>query len=132
MFFCFYFVHQPNVKILIGQILRITQSVVLIGQRLVMQEHRSLLFHSFNMADISSDRLEHLLGETLRSLEDNGMKFVRKAEQKKAIRQLFEKKDLLAVLPTGYGKSLIFQLLVLLAKRAGNSASLLVIEIKKL
>ena len=40
---------------------------------------------------------------------------------------MFEKKDLLAVLPTGYGKSLIFQLLVLLTKRAGNSASLLVI-----
>ena len=43
------------------------------------------------------------------------MKFVIKAEKKKAIRQLFKKKDL-----------------VLLAKRAGNSASLLVIEIKKL
>ncbi|XP_068742331.1 bifunctional 3'-5' exonuclease/ATP-dependent helicase WRN-like [Montipora capricornis] len=50
-----------------------------------------------------------------------------KAEQKTVIRHLFEKKDLLAVLPTGYGKSLIFQLLVLLAKRAGNYASLLVI-----
>ena len=34
-------------------------------------------------------------------------------------------KDLLAILPTGYGKSFIFQLLVLLAKQAGNYASLL-------
>ena len=40
---------------------------------------------------------------------------------------MFERKDVLAVLPTGYGKSLIFKLLVLLAKRAGYSASLLVI-----
>ena len=31
--------------------------------------------------------------------------------------------DLLTFLPTGYGKSLIYQLLVLLAKRAGNYAS---------
>ena len=79
------------------------------------------------MADDSIDRVELLLGETLRSLKENGIKFVIKAEQKRAIRQLFEKKDLLAVLPTGYGKSLIFQLLVLLAKSAVNSASLLVI-----
>ena len=32
-FLSFFFVHQTNVKILIGQILNITQSVVLIGQR---------------------------------------------------------------------------------------------------
>ena len=75
------------------------------------------------MADGASDRFEVLLAETLRSWEE----FALKAEQKKAIRHLFERKDVLAVLPTGYGKSLIFQLLVLLAKRAGYSASLLVI-----
>ena len=74
-----------------------------------------------------ADRFELLLKETMRSLEENGIKFMLKVEQKTAIRHLFEKKDLLAVLPTGYGKSLIFQLLVLLAKRAGNYASLLVI-----
>lgn len=79
------------------------------------------------MADGASDRFEVLLAETLRSLEESGLKFALKAEQKKAIRHLFERKDVLAVLPTGYGKSLIFQLLVLLAKRAGYSASLLVI-----
>ena len=103
-----FFVHQTNVKILIGQILRITLSVVLIGQQPVIQEHRSSHIHSSDMADNSSDRVELLLVETLRSLEENGIKFVIRAEQKKAIRQLFEKKDLLAVLPTGYGKSLIF------------------------
>ena len=79
------------------------------------------------MADGASDQFEVLLAETLRSLEESGLKFPLKAEQKKAIRHLFERKDVLAVLPTGYGKSLIFKLLVLLAKRAGYSASLLVI-----
>ena len=79
------------------------------------------------MADGESDQFEVLLAEMLRSLEESGLKFALKAEQKKAIRHLFERKDVLAVLPTGYGKSLIFKLLVLLAKRAGYSASLLVI-----
>ena len=50
-----------------------------------------------------------------------------KGRAEEAIRHLSERKDVLAVLSTGYGKSLIFKLLVLLAKRAGYSASLLVI-----
>ena len=63
------------------------------------------------MADKSrDDRFERLLEETLRCLEENGFKFVLKAEQKKAIRQLFEKKDLLAVLPTGYARERYIQL----------------------
>ena len=66
---------------------------------------------------------EIILEETLRSLEENGIKFVLKAKQKKAIEQFYEKNNLLAILPTGYGKSLIYQLFVLLAKRAGNYAS---------
>ena len=56
------------------------------------------------------------------SLEENGIKFVLKAKKKKVTEQLW-KKDLLAFLPTGYGKSLIYQLLVLHAKRAGNCVS---------
>ena len=45
------------------------------------------------------------------------------------MKQLYGKKDLVAVLPTGFGKSLIFQLLVLLENRNrnGHSASVLVI-----
>ena len=54
------------------------------------------------MADGASDGFEVLLAETLRSLEESGLKFALKAEQKKAIRHLFERKDVLAVLPTGY------------------------------
>ena len=49
-----------------------------------------------------------------------------KAKQKKAIEQFYDrlvlrKKNLLAFLPTGYGKSLIY--LVLLVKRAANYVS---------
>lgn len=79
------------------------------------------------MADESEDdRFERLLEETL---HENCLKYELKVEQKKSIKQLFERRDLLAVLPTGYGKSLIFQLLVLVARRAeaGNFACLLVI-----
>jgi len=72
----FFFVHQMNVKILIGQILWITQSVVLIGQRPVVQERRSSQFHSFNIVDNSSNRFELFVEETLRSLEENGIKSV--------------------------------------------------------
>ena len=51
-----------------------------------------------------------------------------KARQKKAIEQFYGKKDPLVVLPTAYGKSLIYQLLVLLAKRASNNTSLKIIS----
>ena len=56
-------------------------------------------------------------------MEENGIKFVLKAKQNKAIEQFTKKKVLLAFLPRGYEKSLIYQLLMLLVKRAGNYAS---------
>ena len=43
--------------------------------------------------------------------------FCIKAAAVKAVRQLFDGKDLVAVLRTGYGKSLIFQLLVFMDQR---------------
>ena len=48
----------------------------------------------------------------LRSLEENGIKLVLKAKQKKAIERFYGKQIFLAVLPTGYGKSPIHQLLI--------------------
>ena len=82
-----------------------------------------------NMADEGNDVFERRLQETLHSLEEMGLKFELKAEQRIAIRQLFKRQGLLAVLPTGFGKSLIFQLLVLVARRGEgkNFAALLVI-----
>ena len=56
-------------------------------------------------------------------------KITSKEEKKKAVKQLYGKKDLVAILPTGFRKSLIFQLLVLLENRnrKGHTASVLVI-----
>ena len=107
--FVFFLTHLRNVRILIGQ-------------RPAIQNHKVLLTFIFNKADKSRYHFEIILEETLRSLEENGIKFVLKAKQKKAIEQFYEKNNLLAILPTGYGKSLIYQLVVLLAKRAGNYA----------
>ena len=74
-------------------------------------------------------KFEQILKEILLELEDKGRKITLKDEQRKAVKQLYEKKDLVAVLPTGFGKSLIFQLLVLLENknRNGQTASVLVI-----
>ena len=72
-----------------------------------------------------------ILKEILLELEDKGRKITLKDEQRKAVKQLYGKKDLVAVLPTGFGKSLIFQLLVLLENRNRNghtqTASVLVV-----
>ncbi|KAK3721675.1 hypothetical protein QZH41_013828 [Actinostola sp. cb2023] len=51
------------------------------------------------------------------SLQKKGFEFCLKDEQISCLRQLFLGKDLLAVLPTGFGKSMIFQSLVLMAQR---------------
>ena len=47
--------------------------------------------------------------------------FVLKSEQKEAVGSLLKGRDAFGVLPTGFGKSLIFQLLVLAKSRAFNS-----------
>ena len=63
---------------------------------------------------------EQILKEILLELEGKGRKITLKDEQRKAVKQLYGKKDLVAVLPRGFGKSLIFQLLVLLENRDRN------------
>ena len=87
------------------------------------------------MADVlERDReakFEQILKEILLELEDKGRKITLKDEQRKAVKRLYGKKDLVAVLPTGFRRSLIFQLLVLLENRNRNghtqTASVLVI-----
>ena len=54
------------------------------------------------------------LDESLKFLGELGMSRELRPEQKDAISSLVSGKDLLAVLPTGFGKSLIFQMLVLI------------------
>ena len=77
-----------------------------------------------------SKEFEQILKEILLELEDKGRKITLKDEQRKAVKQLYGKKDL-AVLPTSFGKGLIIQLLVLLENRNCNghtqTASVLII-----
>ena len=47
--------------------------------------------------------------------------FVLKSEQKEAVESLLKRRDVFGVLPTGFGKSLIFQLFVLAKNRVSNS-----------
>ena len=54
------------------------------------------------------------LDVSLKFLAELGMSRELRMEQKVAISSLVSGKDLLAVLPTGFGKSLIFQMLVLI------------------
>ena len=80
--------------------------------------------HTFsNMAIEAGRDFEFVLRELLCELEKKGLNFSLKEEQKTAVKELFEGRDVVAVLPTGFGKSLIFQLLVLLARRAKNQAA---------
>ena len=46
-------------------------------------------------------KFEQILKEILLELEDKGRKITLKDEQRKAVKQLYGKKDLVAVLPTG-------------------------------
>ena len=49
------------------------------------------------------------------------LEFVVKVEQKEDVESLLRGKDVSGVLPTGFGKSLIFQLFVLAKNRASSS-----------
>ena len=69
---------------------------------------------------MDDDLYESCLEEVLAVLKNKGFSFILKREQDSALRHLFKRKDVLAVLPTGFGKSLIFQLLVFLAKAKGR------------
>ena len=51
------------------------------------------------------DDFEMCLNEVISELSEAGLSFTLKTEQEKAMRHLFNGKDLMAVLPTGFGKS---------------------------
>ena len=74
------------------------------------------------MADRNSNFNSALEGSLL-ELERLGMSRVLRTEQVKAISTLTSGEDLLAVLPTGFGKSLIFQLLVRVVECLTEKAS---------
>ena len=60
----------------------------------------------------SEENFDSALEKALQCLSHFGMSRKLRTEQTKAIRTLVSRGDLLAVLPTGFGKSLIFQVLV--------------------
>ena len=63
------------------------------------------------MAECVED-FQSCLSEVLLKLNKTGIAFLLKKEQESAMRHLFNGKDVMAVLPTGFGESLIFQLFV--------------------
>ena len=52
-------------------------------------------------------------------IEDIDTTFILKEEQRTAIKAFVDRKDVFAVLPTAFGKSLIYQLAPMVAKKMG-------------
>ena len=67
------------------------------------------------------------LAEALSYLSELGMSRVLRPEQKEAIYSLVHGSDLLAVLPTGFGKSLIFQLLIRVKQVLSSKAACVIV-----
>ena len=53
-------------------------------------------------------------------LEDIDSAFILKEEQRNAFKAFVDRKDVFTVLPTGFGKSLIYQLAPMVAKKMGR------------
>ena len=95
-------------EIPIGLIL--TQSVIKCQSHLIKKICISFTLKPCGkMNDVDLDGLASDLGLVL------------KVEQKEAVESLLRGKDVFGVLPTGFGKSLIFQLFVLAKNRASSS-----------
>ena len=77
-----------------------------------------------------ADEFETCFLRVLHSLKElKGSDFSFKDEQKMCLRHLFMKRDTVAVMPTGFGKSLIFQSLALLRQQ---SCVLVVVPLKSI
>ena len=77
------------------------------------------------MADTLS--FDAALAEAVSFLSELGMSRVIRPEQKEAIYSLVHGSDLLAVLPTGFGKSLIFQLLIRVKQILSSNAACVIV-----
>ena len=66
------------------------------------------------MAEKREDVFQARLDKALNFLSERGFSRKLRQEQRCSVRQLFSRGDLLAVLPTGFKKSLIFQVLALM------------------
>ena len=75
---------------------------------------KDLILPESNMAVEMEDEFEACLDKASNILSEQGFTRDLRQEQKCFVKQLFSRGDLLAVLPTGFGKSLIFQVLALM------------------
>ena len=66
------------------------------------------------MAEEREDVFQARLDKALNFLSERGFSRELRQEQRCSVKQLFSRGDLLAVLPTGFGKSLNFQVLALM------------------
>ena len=84
-----------------------------------------MLFDRQKMADTQG--FDAALEEALLFLSELDMSRVLRPEQKEAISSLVHGSDLLAVLPTGFGKSLIFQLFIRVTKILSSKAACVIV-----
>ncbi|XP_068697016.1 probable ATP-dependent DNA helicase RecS [Montipora foliosa] len=71
----------------------------------------------------SVEAFEFSLQETLKDLSENGKQIDLKPEQEAAIKSLVHGQDVLAILPTGFGKSAIYQILVGVKERMSKDCA---------
>ena len=71
----------------------------------------------------SVEAFEFSLQETLKDLSKNGKQIDLKPEQGAAIKSLVHGQDVLAILPTGFGKSAIYQILVGVKERMSKDCA---------
>ena len=76
------------------------------------------------MAHHQEQPFELALAATLGDLK---LQFSLREEQKTALKLFLEKRDVFGVLPTGYGKSLIYQLAPLVGRRMGLHNPLVIV-----
>ena len=79
---------------------------------------------------VSEENFDSALEKALQCLSHFGMSHELRTEQTKAIRTLVSRGDVLAVLPTGFGKSLIFQVLVRVKEILTGKTSFVIVVCK--
>ena len=76
--------------------------------------------------------LKEVVSKALSFLDSKGKTIVLKAEQEKALYSLLEGNDVLAVLPTGFGKTMIFTMFSVAARERTLQAPVSVLVISPL
>ena len=75
---------------------------------------KDLILQEYSMVEEREDVFQAHFDKVLNFLSKRGFSCELRQEQRCSMKQLFSRGDLLAVHPTGFGKSLIFQVLALM------------------